>query len=313
MIKYYKYRKRPKRFLALTGYKVEEFDALLPEFANSFEKRMEKYTLNGKERKHRRYVDYSNSPLPSIGEKQFFMLSYLKCYPLQEVQAALFGLSQPKANQWIHCLTPVLQEALTTLGEVPARDMADLILRCKGQNLFFHDGTERPIPRPLDPEMQRLFYSGKAKMHTIKNNLLIDEFCCILFLTNTVEGKQHDKKLADQTEYVLPKGSRLLQDTGFQGFTIADVAILQPKKKPKGRPLSDLDKSINQWLSSLRIRIEHAIGGVQRLRIVKEKIRNWKRDFRDSVMEICCALHNFRLKFRPWHYPPIQLHLFVDI
>lgn len=313
MIKYYKYRKRPKRFLALTGYKVEEFDALLPEFANSFEKRMEKHTLNGKERKKRRYVDYSNSPLPSIGEKQFFILSYLKCYPLQEVQAALFGLSQPKANQWIHCLTPVLREALTTLGEVPARDMADLVLRCKGQNLFFHDGTERPIPRPLDPEMQRLFYSGKAKMHTVKNNLLIDEFCRILFLTNTVEGKQHDKKLADQTEYVLPKGSRLLQDTGFQGFTIADVAILQPKKKPKGRPLSDLDKSINQWLSSLRIRIEHAIGGVQRLRIVKEKIRNWKRDFRDSVMEICCALHNFRLKFRPWHYPPIQLHLFVDI
>ncbi len=313
MIKYYKYRKRPKRFLALTGYKVEEFDELVPEFANSFEKRMEKYTLSGKERQKRRYVDYSNSPLPSIGEKLFFILSYLKSYPLQEVQAALFGLSQPKANLWIHCLTPVLQEALTTLGEVPARTMADLAVQVKEQNLFFHDGTERPIPRPLDPEMQGLFYSGKAKMHTVKNNLLIDDSCRILFLTATVEGKRHDKKLADETGYILPNDSRLLQDIGFQGFTLDNTTIWQPKKKPKGKPLSDLDKSRNQWLASLRIRIEHAIGGVQRLRIVKDKIRNWKSNFRDSIMEVCCALHNFRLKFRPWHYPPIQLHLFVEI
>lgn len=313
MSKYYTYRKKPKRFLALTGFKIEEFDALLPEFDRSFQKRMEEYALDGTKRQKRRYVDYCNSPLPTIGEKLFFILCYLKCYPLQELHAAMFGLSQPKANQWIHCLTPVLQDALATLGEIPARDMADLVVQPRELSIFFHDGTERPIPRPLDPEMQRLFYSGKARMHTIKNNLLIDDSCRVLFLTPTVEGKRHDKKLADQTEYTLPKGSRLLQDTGFQGFTLADIAILQPKKKPKGGSLSDLDKSINQWLASLRIRIEHAIGGVQRLRIVKDKIRNWKQGFRDSIMEICCALHNFRLKSRPWRYPPIQLHLFVEI
>lgn len=313
MIKYFKYRKKPKRFLALTGFTVEEFDALVTEFDNSFQRRMAKYTLDGKERQKRRYVDYGNSPLPTIGEKQFFILSYLKTYPLQEVQAALFGLSQPKASQWIHCLVPVLQEALSTLGELPARSPAALLLQCKGQSFFFHDGMERPIPRPLEPATQRLFYSGKAKMHTVKNNLLSDDACRILFLTATVEGKRHDKKLADQAEYTLPKDSRLLQDTGFQGFTLADVAILQPKKKSKGQPLSPLDKSRNQWLASLRIRIEHALGGVQRSRIVKDKLRNWKQGFRDSVMVLCCGLHNFRLKFRPWHYAPLQLHLFVDI
>lgn len=312
MIKYFKYRKKPKRFLALTGFTVDEFDALLPEFEHSFQRRMVQYTLTGKERRKRAYVAYRNSPLSTIGEKQFFLLTYLKSYPLQEVQAALFGLSQPKVNQWLHTLAPVLQEALTTLGDVPARNVTALLVQCKGQTLFFHDGTERPIPRPLDPEQQRLFYSGKAKMHTIKNNLLIDEQCRILFLTATVEGKRHDKKLAEQAGYTLPPGSRLLQDTGFQGFTLPGVTILQPKKKPRGQPLSELDKACNHWLASLRIRMEHAIGGVQRTRIVKDKIRNWKQGFRDSVMEICCALHNFRLHFRPWHYPPLQLHLFVD-
>jgi hypothetical protein len=151
------------------------------------------------------------------------------------------------------------------------------------------------------------------KQHTVKNNTLINMACKILFLTDTVEGKRHDKILADQSHYTLPKGSKLAQDTGFQGFKLANVVILQPKKKPRGGELSDLDKNINRWLSSLRIRVEHAIGGVKRYRMVKDKIRNWKTGFKDSVMETCCGLHNFRLNYRPWNYSPIQLHLFIEL
>ncbi len=143
--------------------------------------------------------------------------------------------------------------------------------------------------------------------------VLIDLTGRVLFLTETVEGKRHDKKLADETAYALPAGSRLLQDTGFQGFTLENVTILQPKKKPRNLLLSDLDKEVNQWLSSLRIRIEHAIGRVKRYRIVKDKIRTWKAGFKDAVLETCCGLHNFRLHFRPWHYQPIQLHLFAPL
>lgn len=141
--------------------------------------------------------------------------------------------------------------------------------------------------------------------------MLINQLCKIRFLSATVESKKHDKKLADETPYHLPEGSKLVQDTGFQGFRLDKVHILQPKKKPKGKPLSDLEKSINQWLSALRVRIEHAIGGVKRYRIVKDTLRCWKLGFKDAVFETCCGLHNFRLNFRPWHYKPIQLHLFV--
>lgn len=135
--------------------------------------------------------------------------------------------------------------------------------------------------------------------------------CKVLFLTDTVAGKRHDKKLADESDYDLPPGSKLAQDTGFQGFKLENVMILQPKKKPRGKELVDIDKHINQWLSSIRIRIEHVIGGVKRYRMVKDKIRNWKKRFKDTVLETCCGLHNFRLNFRPWHYDAIQLHLFA--
>jgi hypothetical protein len=146
----------------------------------------------------------------------------------------------------------------------------------------------------------------------LKNNVVIDSACHIRFLSPTVPGKKHDKKLADETAYHLPEGSHLLQDTGFQGFSLNNVLILQPKKRFRGQTLTPLDKHCNHWISSLRLRVEHAIGGVKRYRIVKETLRNWKRDFKDEVLETCCGLHNFRLRFRPWSYPPLQLHLFVD-
>ena len=66
--------------------------------------------------------------------------------------------------------------------------------------------------------------------------------------------------------------------------------------------LTPEEKATNRRISQIRIRVEHAISGVKRFRIVKDEIRNWKEGFRDEVMETCCGLHNFRLNFRPWHY-----------
>jgi hypothetical protein len=124
--------------------------------------------------------------------------------------------------------------------------------------------------------------------------------CIVIFLTETVGGRKHDKKLADEAEYILPKGSRLLQDAGFQGFSVDNVSTIQPVKKQKGKELTYEEKERNKKISRIRIRIEHVISSIKRYRIVKDTFRNWLRGFADTVMEIACALHNFRLKFRPW-------------
>jgi hypothetical protein len=109
-----------------TGYTCEEFDALLPYFSNLFYERMQKYRLDGKPRGKRKYSDYGNSPLPTMPDKLFFILNYLKTNNLQTVQGAFFGLSQPKANQWLHTLHAVLNQTLASLGELPARQMETL-------------------------------------------------------------------------------------------------------------------------------------------------------------------------------------------
>jgi hypothetical protein len=41
--------------------------------------------------------------------------------PTQEVQGSLFGMSQSKANMWIHLLHAVLNRALAVHGDLPKR------------------------------------------------------------------------------------------------------------------------------------------------------------------------------------------------
>jgi hypothetical protein len=55
----------------------------------------------------------------------------------------------------------------------------------------------------------------------------------------------------------------------------------------------------NQTLRQRRLRIEHVHSSVKRCRIVKDRIRLWKQGIRDLVMELCCALHNFRVRLIP--------------
>jgi len=108
--------------------------------------------------------------------------------------------------------------------------------------------------------------------------------------------------MAAEAGSTLPPGSCLDQDKGCQGFCWPGMTIFQPKKKPRGGELTPPEKAMNRGISSIRMRIEHTIGGVKRYRIVKDTIRLLKDGMRDTVMETCCGLHNFRLQYRPWHY-----------
>ena len=305
MLRYMDLIQNSRRFLALTGYTVDEFRALLSFFRVRFQAYVSIFTLEGKPRQNRSYRAYKNSSLPTLEAKLLFILNYMKTYPVQESHAQAYGMQQSQACQWIHLLLPLVNQSLADCGELPARKEEDFNPGEDEAGLCFHDGTERPIHRPQDPEEQELYYSGKQKRHTLKNDVVIDEPCKIRFLSDTVEGRRNDKRLADESGYRVPTNSVLAQDAGFQGFQLEGVAILQPKKKPRGGELCYADKVRNRLISGIRVRVEHAIGGVKRYRIVKDKLRNWKRGLRDLVFETCCGLHNFRLNFRPWPYKPI--------
>ena len=60
MTRYDTLKNKPKRFLSLTGYTLEEFTALVLHFTQRFLRVVEAQTLEGKPRKKRRYTSYKN-------------------------------------------------------------------------------------------------------------------------------------------------------------------------------------------------------------------------------------------------------------
>ena len=238
--------------------------------------------------------------LPTTRARLLFILFYFKCYPLQEVLAFLFDMSQPQACEWIKKLTPQVNAVLGRELLLPARRPADLetlLAAVPELRLLVMDGVERPIRRPKDKDDQKQNYSGKKKSHR-KKNLLLSSEKRVVYLGPTSPGSVHDKKLADESGLTYPPDALVLKDTAFQGYEPPECHTLQPKKKPRGRELHPIQKTINQVISRVRVTVEHAICGIKRCHIVADLFRNRRRGFVDEVMLAASGLHNLRVATR---------------
>src|SRR5947208_16773135 len=74
--------------------------------------------------------------------------------------------------------------------------------------------------------------------------------------------------------------------------------LARRKKKPPRGELTAAEKRTNRKLARIRVRVEHALAGVKRCRIVKDVLRNTKEGVSDSVMEAASGLHNLRVQSR---------------
>lgn len=223
---------------------------------------------------------------------------------LQTAHGLQFGYSQPRANELLQAFLPILEATLRRAGYAPRRDGTQVATdRPQAYQL---DGTERRRQRPQNAEKQRAHYSGKKKAPTDKNILVVQTVTeRITYLSPTVGGAQHDKKVADTTRLHFPDGSTLTQDAGLQGYAPPGAHVIQPKKKKRGRGISLYDTLANRLIAKSRILVEHVIARLKRCRIVKEVFRNTTLGMADRVMEIACGLHNLRTEFRHARSPTV--------
>ena len=110
---------------------------------------------------------WTQPQLLSMEDKVLFILFYFKIYPLQEVLAFLFDMSQGRANEWIHKLSTVLQLALGHTRCLPERHPQNLeqVLACCVSVDVIIDGTERRTQRPTEAAKQKTHYSGKKNAY----------------------------------------------------------------------------------------------------------------------------------------------------
>jgi DDE superfamily endonuclease/Helix-turn-helix of DDE superfamily endonuclease len=235
MIEYVKLKEKPREFLAATGLRNEEFECLLSTFEKCYQASLPKKSKPTKKKKQRASGGGRKSNLKSLSDKLLFILVYQKTFQLQTMHGLQFGLSQGRANYWIHRLLPVLQETLAEMGMKPEREgkqVAVLIEAREGGANLSLDASERELQRPVEAKKQAEKYSGKKKTHTDKNLLLVNENTGkVVYLSPTVEGKKHDKKLADESQISYPRNASLTKDTGFQGYEPKGILTEQPKKR----------------------------------------------------------------------------------
>ncbi len=234
MLTYEELKINPRRFLSLTGLTPEEFEDLLPAYQRAYQKKYAaSKTIAGKARKRQAGGGRKGS-LEGIEQKLLFALVYQKGYPLQAIQGELFGISQGRANEWIHRLLPILKQALEDLGVLPERDPKKFKAKEKDRKdsaASIIDGTERRRQRPKKAQKQALHYSGKKKIHSDKNIVIATvKTKRISFLSQTYPGKTHDKKVADTEDISYPQHMTLYKDTGFQGYEPKVGKLYQPKK-----------------------------------------------------------------------------------
>jgi hypothetical protein len=234
MLTYTELRDDRRRFLALTGLRLPEFESLLAAFVRSYERHYPAdRTATGRPRQ-RRAGGGRTAVLHEPEQKLLFLLVYLKTYPLQVVMAELFGLSQPQVNHWLRRLLPVLGDALDDLGVLPEREGQSFAEARPSPRLII-DGTERRRQRPKDPEKQAAHYSGRKKTHCDKNVVVVEVGSNrVDYLSGTQAGRAADKSIADREGIVYPPGTVLYEDSGFQGYEPAGVKTRRAKKKAGG-------------------------------------------------------------------------------
>lgn len=282
------------KFRALTSLNQEEYEQVLPVFSDLVSKKMSQYTLKNKRREYKVYRERKDSSLYGPIAKLDFLLMYLKENANQIYHAQMFEMCQSKVSEWVGFLLPVLEESLSKLGFMPQTGSEFVLENPDNEDFVVIDVTERRVPRKTDYEAQKEEYSGKKKTHTMKNLALTNTAKKILYLSESFEGKTHDKTILDQISLDTEEIA-ILADLGFLGMEEDYETAITPFKKPKNGELTDLQKQINQGISKVRVGVEHAFSGVKIIKIIRNKIRLKGWNVRHRVMMIGAALHNLRL------------------
>ena len=281
---------------ALTGLTVAEFESLLVDFSWNYQE----YESKRKPDRQRKLGGGAHGTLKSMEEKFFYGLFYLKTYPTFDVASFYVGFARSKSCEWAHRLFPILEQTLKRKLLLPQRKISD---PAEFMRLFpeikevFGDGVERVSQRPKKRKSAQKTYSGKKKLHTRKSVVIVDKRRKVLILTKQKSGRRHDKRLADKEHLFtsLPEEIDLFVDTGFQGVAKLHHNTYIPKKRRKGKLLTADDKEMNRLISSYRVVVEHAIGGIKRYRSVSEKLRNRKAWIDDTFMLLSAGLWNYHL------------------
>lgn len=298
-----------KRCTGLTQLQFQELVTRITPLWNQSERNR----LSGKKRMRAIGAGHPYN-LKTMEEKLFGILLWYKIYPAFWLLGMLLGFDSGNACKLIQRLRPLVQKAADPeLGMYLKRVVRSIQKGRKKISSFedfkrefpeiaeiFIDVTEQQRLRPKK-QVQKRYYSGKKKRHTLKTELATGSTGRILLLSKPYPGKYHDYDLfkRERTAENIPKTARSYLDRGFQGVKkdFPDHHWLTPIKCNRWKnTLTRSEKIFNTKLARKRIKIEHVISRLKKYALLgsifRNRVTNYRADFRNIA-----ALTNFRLAF----------------
>ena len=241
------------------------------------------FSLNEKHKKGGR------KPKLSVENILLMYLKFYRDYNTFFSLANMFGIDETNVYRWVKWSEHIISSGFAGM-------INELITMSKIDVTHEHlvDVTECGIQRPKNQEIQREYYSGKKKKHTIKIQIIMDEITKKIVGVSFDKGSVHDFKLFKNSTIDLDKLIAFLADNGYQGIQELFSKSLTPKKKSKYNPLSDEDKEFNKLISNIRIAVEHVNCQLKIFRILSERYRSRIDTFNLRATLICC-FYNFCL------------------
>lgn len=271
------------KYEIIKNYNDSKFKRAVGMKRELFEVLVEVLSLAQKE-KHKKG---GRKPKLSIENILVLFLTYYRDYNTFFSLATIFGIDSSNAFRWVKWCEIVLSNIF--------KFMIDDITNIEQLNkihLHLVDVTECSIQRPKVHEIQKKYYSGKKKKHTIKIQIIVDEVTKQIVGVAFDKGSVHDFKLFKETTKDLDKEISFVADNGYVGINNIFENSITPKKKSKNNPLTDEDKELNKLISNIRIPVEHINCQVKIFRILSERYRSRRKTFYLRALLICC-FYNF--------------------
>jgi len=312
MINVNKFFNNPILLKRCTGLNQFQFDELVFRITPLWNQ-SETERLSGKTRKRAIGAGHPYH-LKTMEEKLLCILLWYKTYPAFWLLGLLLGFDAGNACKLVNRLRPLIEKAADPdlgiyfkrvyrniqKGRKKISSFEDLQREFPEIAEIFIDTTEQQRLQPKK-QIQKKYYSGKKKRHTLKTQLVVGKTGKILLLSKTYSGKHHDYDIfkREKTADVIPKQSHAYLDRGFQGVKKDSPSLhwfIPNKCNRWKRKLTRSEKIFNTKLARKRIRVEHVISRLKKYALLgsvfRNRITHYGTDFRNIA-----ALTNFRLSF----------------
>ena len=301
IVRYERLQRYPTVFKSMTGLRLAQFDEVVTDILPRF--RAAEYTRHDRPDRKRAV---GGGPSFDLDPRNQILLTviWLRLYPIHEVLAYLFGVSDTTVGRAIARVLPLLEASGKDSMRMPdpgkkRRRSLDALLTDTPELVVVIDTFEQPVQRHQDRKVADEYYSGKKKRHTLKTQVAVDEETGqIVDIAESVRGPKADIKVVEESGLLsrLPEGVGAIGDLAYVGLDKLHPTGLgaAPRKKPRGQERPPEDVEYNRAFSKRRIVVEHSIGRMRRYQSITQMDRNHRQQHTPRVRAVAGLVNRQR-------------------